>query len=126
MRQLPRLLRRGDVFVVNDAATLPASLKARTRSGEAIEVRLAGRGNRERDWTAALLGRGDWRTRTEERSAPPRLTPGEVLGFGSDLTATVRRVWSVSPRLVDLTFDREGDALWEALYGHGRPVQYSH
>jgi len=126
MRDLPRLLRSGDVLVVNDAATLPASFEARTHSGEPIELRLAGRGIREREWTAALLGRGDWRTRTEERLAPPRVTRGEVLRFGSDLTATVRRVWSVSPRLVDLAFDREGDALWEALYHHGRPVQYSH
>ena len=126
MRDLPRVLCRGDVLVVNDAATLPASFEAKTRSGEPIELRLAGRGIREREWTAALLGRGDWRTRTEERPAPPRLTPGEVLRFGGDLTATVRRIWSVSPRLVDLAFDREGDALWQALYRHGRPVQYSH
>jgi S-adenosylmethionine:tRNA ribosyltransferase-isomerase len=126
MRELPRLLRRGELLVVNDAATLPASLQATTSTGEQVEVRLAGRGPNAAEWTAALLGRGDWRTRTEERPPPPRLPPGEVLRFGGDLTATVRRVWSVSPRLVELAFDREGDALWEALYRHGRPVQYSH
>jgi len=126
MRELPRLLCSGDVLVVNDAATLPASLQATTSTGEHVEVRLAGRGPNGGEWTAALLGRGDWRTRTEERSAPPRLTASDLLHLGGDLTATVRRAWSVSPRLVDLTFDREGDALWQALYRHGRPVQYSH
>jgi S-adenosylmethionine:tRNA ribosyltransferase-isomerase len=126
MRELPRRLRSGDALVVNDAATLPASLQATTSTGEPVEVRLAGRGPNGGEWTAALLGRGDWRTRTEERSAPPRLTAGDFLHLGGDLTATVRRIWSISPRLVDLVFDRETDALWQALYRHGRPVQYSH
>jgi S-adenosylmethionine:tRNA ribosyltransferase-isomerase len=125
MRDLPRRLRSGDVLVVNDAATLPASLQMTTSAGEHVEVRLAGRGPNGGEWTAALLGRGDWRTRTEERPAPPRLTAGDLLRLG-DLTVTVRRVWLVSPRLMDLAFDREGDALWQALYRHGRPVQYSH
>ena len=126
MRDLPRRLRSGDVLVVNDAATLPASLQASTTKGEHVEVRLAGRGPDGGEWTAALLGPGDWRTRTEERSPPRRLSTGDLLHLGGDLNATVRRVWSVSPRLVDLVFDREGDALWQALYRHGRPVQYSH
>src|SRR5216683_2365958 len=72
MRDLPRRLRSGDVLIVNDAATLPASLQATTSSDEHVEVRLAGRGPNGGEWTAALLGRGDWRTRTEERPAPPR------------------------------------------------------
>ena len=70
MRALPVLLRPGDVLVVNDAATLPASLQATTSTGEQVEVRLAGRGPNAGEWTAALLGRGDWRTRTEERGGP--------------------------------------------------------
>jgi len=126
MGELAGLLCRGDLLVVNDAATLPASLQGTTAAGEPIEVRLAGRGDRDGEWTAALLGQGDWRTRTEDRALPPLLAPGESLHFGDDLAATVRRVWSVSPRLMDLAFDREGDSLWEALYRRGRPIQYSH
>ncbi len=124
--ELPRLLRRGDLLVVNDAATLPASLQATTSAGEPVEVRLAGRLDRDGEWTAALLGRGDWRMRTEDRSAPPLLRTRDALRFGRDLSATVRRVWPVSPRLVDLAFDLDGDALWAALYRHGRPIQYSY
>jgi S-adenosylmethionine:tRNA ribosyltransferase-isomerase len=126
MHELPGLLHRGDLLVVNDAATLPASLLATTFRGEPVEIRLAGCGDREGEWTAALLGRGDWRMRTEDRPPPPLLCPGDVLRFGEDLAASVRRVWPVSSRLVDLDFDRRGAALWEALYRHGRPIQYSY
>ena len=40
MRALPR---EGDLLVVNDAATLPASLCGHTEDGAPIEVRLASR-----------------------------------------------------------------------------------
>lgn len=39
---LPGLVAPGDLLVVNDAATIPASLLARTANGAPIEVRLAG------------------------------------------------------------------------------------
>ncbi|HEV8232125.1 MAG TPA: S-adenosylmethionine:tRNA ribosyltransferase-isomerase [Thermoanaerobaculia bacterium] len=126
IRDLPRLLRRGDLVVVNDAATLPASLQGRTSAGEPIEARLAGGAGENGKWTAALLGRGDWRTRTEDRPPPPHVAAGDVLRFGEDLGATVESVSPVSPRLVSLAFDRGGDGLWEALYRHGRPIQYSY
>src|SRR5262245_1300400 len=38
--ELPDLLQPGDLLVVNDAATLPASLAATTSSGAPIEIRL--------------------------------------------------------------------------------------
>ena len=78
------------------------------------------------EWWAVLFGAGDWRTRTEDRPAPPRLAPGDRIAIGGDLTAEVRRVDPSSSRLVALAFDREGGRLWAALYRHGRPVQYSH
>jgi S-adenosylmethionine:tRNA ribosyltransferase-isomerase len=125
VRDLVRFLRPGDALVVNDAATLPASLRATTEAGVEVEVRLLGdRGAAE--WSAVLFGEGDWRTRTEDRSPPPRLSPGSRLRFGDDLAATVTLVHEVSPRLVDLRFDARDEALWSALYAHGKPVQYSH
>jgi len=126
IRDLPRLLRRGDLLVVNDAATLPASLQGTTSALEPIEVRLARVEDGNGEWTAALLGCGDWRMRTEDRPPPPLLAAGEVLRFGEDLAATIGSVSPVSPRLVTLAFDRKGDALWEALYRRARPVQYSY
>ncbi|HEY3171770.1 MAG TPA: S-adenosylmethionine:tRNA ribosyltransferase-isomerase [Thermoanaerobaculia bacterium] len=126
IRELPRLLRRGDLLVVNDAATLPASLQGTTSSGEPIEVRLARVEDGNGKWTAALLGRGDWRMRTEDRPPPPLLPAGEVLRFAEDLIATIESVSPASPRLVSLAFDRKGDAFWEALYRRARPIQYSY
>ena len=131
VRDLPSRLRRGDLLVVNDAATLPGSLHGEAADGAPVEVRLVGPGE-EGTWSAAVLGAGNWRWRTEDRPAPPRLSPGSTLLFGDQgqgaarLRATVVAVSDVSPRLVRLAFDREGDALWSAVYRSGRPVQYSY
>jgi S-adenosylmethionine:tRNA ribosyltransferase-isomerase len=128
LEQLPERLRAGDLLVVNDAATLPASLRGATASGEAIEIRLAGRRLEapEAEWTAVLFGAGDWTMRTEDRPAPPRLEAGDVLSFGSDLRAIVRQVSPVSPRLLEVAFEPGADAFWPALYRHARPIQYSY
>ena len=123
--ELPRFLRRGDLLVVNDAATLPASLRGRTAAGDEVEVRLAGLATAG-EWWAVLFGAGDWHTRTEDRAAPPVVRAGEGIVIGGDLLADVRAVDEASPRLVRLAFDRDGPALWNALYRHGRPIQYAH
>ena len=134
---LPALLFPGDLLVLNDAATLPASLVGRGPSGAPIEIRLA---NPPRDpgnpsvWPAVLFGAGDWHTRTEDRPPPERLAAGDriVLGDASSpdasasLAAEVSAVSPLSPRLVELRFDRGGAALMAALYRIGRPVQYAH
>jgi S-adenosylmethionine:tRNA ribosyltransferase-isomerase len=122
---LPVELLPGDLLVVNDAATLPASLRGRGPAGEEMELRLAGQAE-DGCWWAVLFGAGDWRTRTEDRLSPARLRPGDRMAIGPDLAAVVRRVDEASPRLVAVAFDRAGAALWSALYRHGRPVQYAH
>ncbi|MCY1054336.1 S-adenosylmethionine:tRNA ribosyltransferase-isomerase [Nannocystis sp. SCPEA4] len=133
VRELPRWLRAGDLLIVNDAATLPASLRARVwrndhvsedMLSDDVEVRLTGIG--DATWRVALLGAGDWRTPTERRPPPPVLQVGDRLVFSEALAAEVVAVSPVSPRLVELRFDREGAALWGALYRLGRPVQYAY
>jgi S-adenosylmethionine:tRNA ribosyltransferase-isomerase len=124
---LERLLRPGDLLVVNDAATLPASLPGTAR-GSAVEIRLAGAPSHvggPEIWPAVVFGPGSWRQRTEDRPAPPSLRPGDRVDLGP-LGAEVVAVSSVSPRLVSLRFDREGDAFWSRLFGVGRPVQYAY
>jgi S-adenosylmethionine:tRNA ribosyltransferase-isomerase len=133
---LAELLAPGDLVVVNDAATLPASLAGATADGAAIELRLVA-GSRAtasdaRDpahdavWQAAVLGAGDWRTPTEHRPPPPPLPPGTRLGFAGGLGAEILGNAALSPRLVTIRFDRSGDALWQALYAAGKPIQYSY
>ncbi|MBF5045185.1 S-adenosylmethionine tRNA ribosyltransferase [Aggregicoccus sp. 17bor-14] len=124
LEALPGLLRAGDLLVVNDAATLPASLRGRTREGSTVELRLLAREEDGR-WTGVLFGAGDWRTRTEDRPPPPAVAAGETLYFGA-LEARVLALLPPSPRLVRVAFSLEGAALWSALYRTGRPVQYAH
>jgi S-adenosylmethionine:tRNA ribosyltransferase-isomerase len=118
---LPVQLARGDLVVVNDAATLPASLPGRTERGESFELRLSAPvdGNR---LFGVLLGAGDHRTRTEHRAAPPAVAVGEAVVVG-ELHA---RVVATAGRRVELIAHESGDALWQALYVSGKPVQYAH
>jgi S-adenosylmethionine:tRNA ribosyltransferase-isomerase len=121
---LSRWLRSGDLLVVNDAATLPASLHGVTESGAPIEIRLAG-GAADGTWDAILFGDGDWRILTERRPPPPRLPVGALLHFAG-LGAAITAVDPISPRLLTVRFDVAGDDLWRALYRAGRPVQYAY
>jgi S-adenosylmethionine:tRNA ribosyltransferase-isomerase len=141
---LSELLAPGDLLVVNDAATLPASLRGFDDAGRPVEVRLiAARGGWRGKtgsttglhaaplrFAAVLFGAGDWHTRTEDRPPPPELGEGARLHFGA-LRATVGRHATLSPRLLELRFEGDtgpldADGLWAALYKEGRPVQYAH
>src|SRR5215204_856348 len=122
-------LRRGDLVVANDAATLPASLPGvHGRTGARVEVRLAGRtslGTKDVNrFSAVVFGKGDFRTRTEDRPAPPTLSSGDRLVLGP-LRATVERLLGHT-RLISLRFEGSADEVWAGLARHGRPIQYAH
>jgi S-adenosylmethionine:tRNA ribosyltransferase-isomerase len=121
---LPHLLGARDVIVVNDAATLPASLSGHTEAGAPLELRLAGE-EVDGSWLAVAFGAGSWRTPTERRPPPPHLSVGTKLHFSS-LEARVEGVLPPSPRLLKIRFNRAGSELWSALYRAGRPVQYAY
>jgi S-adenosylmethionine:tRNA ribosyltransferase-isomerase len=123
VRALPEHLRAGDVVIVNDAATMPASL-AGTFRGAPIEVRLAGRLG-EATFRAVLFGTGDWRTKTEDRPPPPSMRAGDVISFGV-IEAEVTRVHEASPRLVTLHFLADDDEAWRAIFRIGAYVQYAY
>jgi S-adenosylmethionine:tRNA ribosyltransferase-isomerase len=123
------LLRRGDLVVANDAATLPASLRGvHGRTGAPVEVRLAGRPSLAPEdvnrFSAVVFGGGDFHTRTEDRPAPPPLSDGDRLVLGP-LRARVARTHG-HPRLVSLLFEGTPDEVWAGLARHGRPIQYAH
>jgi S-adenosylmethionine:tRNA ribosyltransferase-isomerase len=129
--ELPELLVAGDIVVANDAATVPASLSGRhLASGAAIEVRLAGRAcsldasDAAQRFHAVVFGAGDFRVRTEDRPLPPPLAPGDVLALGPLCAEVVRTLGH--PRLVELRFAGDADALHAGIARHGRPVQYAH
>ncbi|HEY5933120.1 MAG TPA: S-adenosylmethionine:tRNA ribosyltransferase-isomerase [Kofleriaceae bacterium] len=117
---LPSLLAPGDLVVINDAATLPASLSGTVR-GEPVEFRLTGpiEGTR---LDGVLFGAGDWRTRTEDRAAPPAVAVGERLALGG-----LEAVVSVTRgRRIAIEVTGDAAAIWQALYATGAPVQYAH
>jgi S-adenosylmethionine:tRNA ribosyltransferase-isomerase len=131
-RHLPRaelatLFRPGDLVVANDAATLPASLRGtHLPSGEPIEIRLAA-WESILDFTrfiAIAFGAGDYHTRTEDRPAPPRLSPGDHLSLGP-LRAVIERLLD-HPRLFVQRFLGSRDAVLAGLARQGRPIQYAH
>ncbi|HVI24069.1 MAG TPA: S-adenosylmethionine:tRNA ribosyltransferase-isomerase, partial [Myxococcales bacterium] len=57
---LTSILTPGDVLVVNDAATLPGSLRGSTTGGLPIEARLVA-ALPDGGFRAVLFGAGDWR-----------------------------------------------------------------
>jgi S-adenosylmethionine:tRNA ribosyltransferase-isomerase len=118
---LPQLLRGGDLVIVNDAATLPASLPGRTADGAPFELRLSGPIDAGRLF-GVLLGPGDHRTRTEHRPPPPRVHVGDTVTI-ADIPATVA---AAAGRRVELVTRGERDAVWRAVYAGGAPVQYAH
>lgn len=113
-------LEPGDLLILNDAGTLPASLSAVTDTGARLEVRLAAVHGAHA--IAALLGEGDWRMATERRPPPPGLSVGQTLRVAG-LEATVLHH---GERQAALRFEVAGPALLDALLRHGRPVQYSY
>jgi len=118
--ELPGLLGPGDVLVLNDAATLPASL----RVDEGLELRLVA-AEPTGDFWAIALGAGDWSLPTEERGSPPLLRAGQRLQFNAELAARVLHV-DPSEALLRLRFEIEGAAFFAALYRHAEPIQYSY
>jgi S-adenosylmethionine:tRNA ribosyltransferase-isomerase len=121
---LAEVLVPGDLVVVNDAATFPASLHVRDRAGRALELRLLSLPDANGDANAVLFGAGDWRTKTEDRPPPPPVSPGDVL-VGDALVGTVRALLD-HPRLASVRFAGERAGVLAALYRAGRPIQYSY
>ncbi|MDB4975568.1 MAG: S-adenosylmethionine:tRNA ribosyltransferase-isomerase [Myxococcaceae bacterium] len=118
------LLAPRDLLVVNDAATLPASLAALTDDGEPIEIRLL-EGPYSSCTRAVLFGSGDYRTPTEQRAPPPRLLAGAGVRIGAD-RLVVERVSELSPRLLVLRWPHAAADRFALLYRAGRPIQYSY
>jgi len=102
VRDLPGLLRAGDILVVNDTRVIPARLSGR-RGTATVEVTL-----HKRDADAV------WRAFAKPAK---KLTVGDRVAFAADFTAEV--VAKSDNGEVTLHFDRGGDALRAALEAHG-------
>lgn len=125
-------LRAGDLVVLNDAATLPASLPVREAGGgedaPLLELRLAEAPGADGRARAVLFGAGSWRQRTEDRPPPPAIAGGARLSVvgAPQLVVEVEARSPLSARLLTVRFGGPRDALDAALYRAGRPVQYAY
>lgn len=101
MRDLPDMLRPGDVMVFNDTRVIPARLAG--KRGEAkVEVTLHLR-VADDTWRAFAKG-------------AKKLKPGQTIDFAPDFSALVEEKDGGDVRL---KFDRGGQALMDALKAHG-------
>ena len=120
---LAHYLGPGDAVVVNDAATVPASLSVRAPSGRPHELRLTA--VRPEPWVW-LFGPGDWRTPTERRPALDLLEPGDALELADGHRIEILERSPISPRKLRVRLAGGRDALLERLYRLGRPIQYAY
>lgn len=97
VRDLPDIVRAGDVMVFNDTRVIPARLKGR-RGDARVEVTLH-----------QQVGDGEWKAFARPAK---RLKAGQKIVFDGGLTATVnaREAGEVS-----LTFDQRGGSFWAIL-----------
>ncbi len=102
VRELPSLLRAGDLLVSNDTKVIPARLAGRRR-GAKLEITLH-----------QPLGRGRWRAFAKPAR---RLAPGDRVDFAADFAAEVSAKGDGGEVVLD--FARDDAALMAALERHG-------
>ncbi len=120
-------LESGDLLVVNQSATLPASFQGTIRrTGEQLEIRLAAFQGPDasdlRHWYAIAFGSGNWRQPTEQRGSAPSLIAGDWIQISADLSAEVLSV--ESERILEIRW--QSSDLLTALYQAGQPIQYAY
>ncbi|MBY8880383.1 S-adenosylmethionine:tRNA ribosyltransferase-isomerase [Actinacidiphila acidipaludis] len=118
-RELPRLLRAGDVLVVNTSRTLPAAVDGRL-PGEDVVVHFSTRRDDGR-WVVEVRT-PDGRGSTVRRAGGPagaviRLRGGADLRLETPLDASGDRLWVAAPSVHGLP---------RYLHRHGRPIRYSY
>ncbi|MFD6114887.1 S-adenosylmethionine:tRNA ribosyltransferase-isomerase [Streptomyces yangpuensis] len=135
-RELPHLLRAGDVLVVNTSATLAAAVDARL-GGEALVVHFSTRGDDGR-WAVELrapAGGGTTRPRPGgPAGAVVELPGGRLLVMEEPLAAGADRLWWARPSPARPSPVRPSPVraspvpygVPELLREHGRPIRYAY
>ncbi|PZT69832.1 S-adenosylmethionine:tRNA ribosyltransferase-isomerase [Streptomyces sp. SW4] len=115
---LPRLLRAGDLLVVNTSATLPAAVDGWTGHARVV-VHFSTRGDDGR-WAVELRepdGRGTTRARAGRAGTEVRLPGGGRLVLQEPLSARGERLWWARVA---------GPEVPGLLRAHGRPIRYAY
>jgi len=118
-RELPELLRPGDVVVINVSATIPAAVPARRPRGEDVRVHFATRApHLEDDWRVVEI-------RTADGTRPLRLATGESLTLRGGASLELVAPYASGERLMLARFCG-APPVDEYLKRHGAPIRYSH
>ncbi len=118
-RELPRLLRRGDVVVVNTSATLPAAVPVVDEGGQRLVLHLS---------TPAPDGDGDgWWLVELRRDGRPYggARAGDQLSLPGGATAEILAPYAGGRRLWLARLDLP-EQLGPYLHRHGRPIRYGY
>lgn len=113
---------RNALLVMNDSATLPASLSG-IFEGSEVELRLTGQ-RKGSLWQVLVFGAGNHQTSTEERPRGPDLSAGDRIELKA-LVAVVRER-GAHRRLAWVELIPTEGTFWHALYASGKPVQYAY
>lgn len=118
-RDLPDLLARGDVLVVNVSATIPAAVPATQAGGRPVRVHFATRApNLDDDWRVVEL-------RSADGTRPQRLAAGDRLQLRGGAALELIAPYASGQRLMLARF--RGDVPTEDyLKRHGEPIHYAH
>lgn len=129
-RELPGLLRAGDVLVVNTSRTLPAAVDGEL-AGEAVVVHCSTRRDDGR-WVVEVRTPDGHGSTVRRRWGPPGGSPGA----GTGAVGAVIELAGGGRLVLDEPLDPAGDRLWVAtpsvrdlvreLYRHGRPIRYGY
>jgi S-adenosylmethionine:tRNA ribosyltransferase-isomerase len=108
-QQLPAYLKKGDLLVINNSRTIPASLQGK-QGNRVFEVRLS-RKVSSNEWDALIPG-SIYDTRLP-------------ISFGDGVSAAMVGKGSEQP-LVRLRFNIEGAAFFDFIYRKGEPIRYEY
>jgi S-adenosylmethionine:tRNA ribosyltransferase-isomerase len=116
--ELPDLLRRGDVLVVNNSATIPAAVAAQ-RDGRPIRVHFATRAPRlAENWRVVEL-------RSDDGARPVRGQAGERIELSGGAGLEIVAPYASGARLLLARFDGAG-TVEQHLERHGEPIRYGY
>lgn len=127
INDLPQFLNKGDVLVVNDSATIPASLQGHL-GDTPVELRLATNLHHDFDsfeeWRTLIFEGGPSHLPTEMRAVPP-VSVGDLIYLSRYLTAEVIEV--ETDRIIRIRFcNTHSVPLIRQLFKLGKPIQYSY
>ncbi len=108
-KDLSSFLRKGDVLILNNSRTIPASLKD-TQGERTLDIRLS-RQVDENKWDVLIVG-GLYKM-------------GDKVRFNSGLEAKIISSGTEEP-LVTVEFNRQGKEFLDVLYRIGEPIRYEY